>query len=272
MLYQKQLGGERPYFVQVVSHASFCEHRHPDLELSYCMEGSYEIRIGDTSYTLQKGDLAVVGSMVAHAYDAHGAHNVALNLMVGPAFLGDFFDSFARLGVKDPVLSLRRDSTTTQPLVELLEEIAGLFHSEELFAELQIKGDLYKICSHILKNFPTDEQTAKDLRGVLSIDRALAIIRTRYAEPLKIGDVAAANGYRESNFCRVFKSVTGETFHASLNRRRIEMACMRLASGNDAVEVVAQEVGFADSKSFCRVFKKLTGTTPNTYRKKNGRA
>ena len=271
MLYQKQLGGEHPYFVQTLSRITFCEHRHPDAELCFCMEGSCRMRIGGASYTLHKGDLAVVGSMVAHAYDTYDGDSFFLNLMVGPAFFGEFFDLFARSGTKPPILSLHKDDPSDAPLVALLEETARLHCDGEIFSELQIKGNLYKICAHILKNFPSDEQSARELRGVLSIERALAVIRTRYAEPLKLGDVAAENGYRESNFCKVFKTVTGETFHAALNRHRVEVACMHLSDSDDALEEIALEVGFADAKSFCRVFKALTGVTPNTYRKNTRR-
>ena len=266
MLYQKLLVGERPYCVRVGGHDVFCEHRHPDLELSYCMEGEYTLRIGNETYLMQKGDFAVVGSMVVHAYDGRGAENVALNLEVGPTFLGEFFEAFSKIGFREPVLH----TTSGEELYALLEETARLSDSDEPFSELQIKGNLYKICSHILKNFPSDERSSRDLRGVAGIEQALAIIRTRYAEPLKLGAVAAENGYRESNFCKMFKSITGETFHASLNRRRVEVACVLLADSNDTVESIAQQVGFGDSKSFCRVFKTLVGVTPNTYRRQVG--
>ncbi|MBQ8310495.1 MAG: helix-turn-helix transcriptional regulator [Clostridia bacterium] len=263
MLYQKLLGGERPYRVQVGAHSAFCEHRHPDLELSYCMEGQYKLRIGDAVYLMKQGDFAVIGSMAVHAYDAKGVGNLALNLEVGPAFLGEFFEAFARIGLRDPILRPEDGGE----LHALLEETARLGCGEEPFSELTVKGNLYKICSHILKNFPPDGKSARDLRGVASIERALGMIRTRYAEPLKLETVAAENGYRESNFCKVFKSITGETFHAALNRRRVEVACMLLADSNDAVESIAQQVGFCDAKSFCRVFKSTMGVTPNTYRK-----
>lgn len=263
MLYQKLLVGERPYCVRVGGHDVFCEHRHPDLELSYCMEGEYSLRIGDETYLMQKGDFAVVGSMVVHAYDGKWAENVGLNIEVGPTFLGEFFEAFAKIGLREPILR----PTVGGELHALLEETAQLSRTGEAFSELQIKGNLYKICSHILKNFPMDERSARDLRGVAGIERALAMIRTRYAEPLKLGAVAAENGYRESNFCKMFKSITGETFHASLNRRRVEVACIHLADSNDTVESIAQQVGFGDSKSFCRVFKSLVGVTPNTYRR-----
>ncbi len=267
MLYQKLLGGERPYHARVGAHDDFPVHRHPELEISYCMEGSYEICIGDGTHRMQKGELALVGSMVAHSYAPCGEKNLALNVMVGPAFLGGFFDVFARLSTQSPVLALGEASEGAHPLVSLLEETASLCREEDAFSELQIKGNLYKLCAHILKNFPSLQVLSPDLRDVRGIERALEMIRTRYREPLRIAWVARENGYGESNFCKVFKRITGETFHGMLNRRRVEVACMLLLQTRESVEWIAQEVGFADAKSFCRVFRKEHGVSPNAYRK-----
>jgi YesN/AraC family two-component response regulator len=79
--------------------------------------------------------------------------------------------------------------------------------------------------------------------------------------------VAERNGYSKSNFCRVFKRITGNTFHDILNQRRVEVAGFLLVQTNLDLEEIAQQVGFLDAKCFCRVFKKYTGKTPGTYRK-----
>ncbi len=266
MLYQKLLGGERPYHALLGGHNVFGDHRHSELELSYCTEGSYRVCIGGTSYLLQQGDFLVIGSMCVHSYDSGGMKNMALTIEVGPAFLNGFFDAFARLRIENPLLSPGSDARHHE-LHALLEETVALCREDAPTAELLIKGNLYKICAYILKNFPPEDAVSRNLHGILSIERALEMIRTRYAEPLRIEAVARENGYRESNFCKVFKSVTGETFHSALNHRRVEVACMLLRDSNDAVESIAQQVGFGDAKAFCRVFKSITGVTPNTYRK-----
>lgn len=267
MLYQKLLGGEKPYTARVDRHGSFAPHRHPELEISYCLEGEYFLRIGDVTHRMKPGTLAVVGAMEVHAYDVAETGNLALNIMVGPAFLGGFFDSFSELSPRAPILPSGEADAGSAALRALLEETACLCREGDVFSELQIKGNLYKICAHILKNFPTLREPGTDLRDVACIERALEMIRTRYAEPLRICAVARENGYRESNFCKVFKRVTGETFHAMLNRRRIEVACIYLGETGESIERIAQEVGFADAKIFCRVFRSERGMSPNAWRK-----
>ena len=72
---------------------------------------------------------------------------------------------------------------------------------------------------------------------------------------------------KQCNFCKIFKTITGDTFHSILNRHRIEIACLRLKIAGEPVERIAAEVGFADAKSFCRVFKAQMGISPGAYRK-----
>ena len=43
MIYQKLLMGSKPYFVSVGNASAFEIHRHPEIELSFCMEGTYDI-------------------------------------------------------------------------------------------------------------------------------------------------------------------------------------------------------------------------------------
>ena len=88
-----------------------------------------------------------------------------------------------------------------------------------------------------------------------------------YYMQLNVEDVSTYCGYSKSNFCKIFKEITGETFHNTLNSHRIDVACMLLHDTNYTIEKIAQETGFTDIKSFCRVFKKLKGQNASEYRK-----
>lgn len=99
------------------------------------------------------------------------------------------------------------------------------------------------------------------------IDHALEIIHNQYPDPLTVDTTSRLCGYSKSNFCRIFKKITGNTFHNALNRRRVDVACALLRQTDAPIEQIAQETGFVDAKSFCRVFKSLTGITARDYRK-----
>ena len=58
MLYQKLLLGTDPYFFSVGKGIPFQNHRHPEIELSFCMDGGYTVVTGGRERRLKKGDLA----------------------------------------------------------------------------------------------------------------------------------------------------------------------------------------------------------------------
>ena len=76
----------------------------------------------------------------------------------------------------------------------------------------------------------------------------------------------AATGYGKSNFCKIFRAVTGETFHHALNRRRIAAARDLLRGTALPIATVAAEVGIPEAKTFSRVFYEVEGVTPREYR------
>ena len=108
---------------------------------------------------------------------------------------------------------------------------------------------------------------AKDMKAVSNIDKALELISKSYAEPLTVDMAAEITGYGKSNFCKIFKSIVGDTFHNILNRKRIENAIVYLEETAMPIAEIAVAVGFTDVKSFCRVFKSITGKTAGEARK-----
>lgn len=271
MFYQKLLTGQNPYFATIANTTAFPMHRHPDVELSFCLHGKYSIQIDGKKHTLQPGDLAVIKPTSAHEYfEPEIQDTLNLTLVIGPGFLGEYFTPFATREFN--VIYHLKDSENPGyiTLYNLLMETATLCDTQPDFSALQIKGNLYQISASILKYLPihADEKAMpKKLQDISKIEKSLEIIHQEYAHPLSIDAVSRACGYSKSNFCKIFKSITGDTFHNVLNKQRVEIACLHLRDDTLSIEAIAESVGFADAKSFCRVFKKITNTSPGAYRK-----
>lgn len=271
MLYQHLLMGSRPYHVRAGHMTGFMEHRHPELELSYCTQGTYDIYIGKALYHLKAGDLAIVGSMASHMFPkTQDPSCMALTVNAGPTLLGEYFEPFTKASIASPIIHL---SASPQHLMlkNLLDEIVSIRQSASDFSELTLMGNLYKVFGYILSHFVSDygTQNAKKLRDVAKIEQALELIHTNYAEPLTIESVAAITGYGKSNFCKVFHQITGATFHRVLNQHRLENACRLLESSSASIDDIAHQVGLVDAKTFCRIFKAAYGLSPGAYRKKH---
>lgn len=268
MLYQQLLIGEKPYQAACSNIPGFCKHRHPEIELSYCLKGNYCICINNERYEMTVGDLAIVSSMTSHEFPENKNKDcLGLTIVVGPTFLSGHFDAFSKSVLRNPVISLNEERHNI--LRELLTETAEINRNTSDFNELLIKGNLYKISAYLLKEFTEENSQIKDFSRAVNVESAMELIRNRYAEQLTVEDAAELTGYSKSNFCKIFKKITGETFHTTLNRYRVRIAGYMLRETMEAIEDIAVKVGFADSKSFCRMFKSITGITPGNYRKNN---
>ena len=269
MLYQKILSGEMPYRIRLGTYGEFAEHRHADIELLFCIEGNLRMRINKTEYTLFKGDLAFITPMTAHSLPTNTRTNKALGIIVGASLLKENFSQFSTLSVASPLIKLSEDTEYSRKLSELLFECAELCHSTDNTDQLLIKGNIYKICSYLLKLLNDGKAIKKEIgnmTAVAAIETALEIIYGNYAEQITVKDAAIATGYGKSNFCKIFKHVTGYTFHALLNMHRCENACGLLTESTASISEIAQTVGFSEAKTFCRVFKSIFGITPGEYR------
>ncbi len=275
MLYQKLLVGKDPYFISVGESDGFQVHRHPEIELSYCLDGFCTIIINNKEYLLSAGDLAVVSPMAAHEFPEVAKTTAKkLTIEVGSGLLGENFEPFTLMSPENGILKLKNDQASPlhSQLAALLDETAEVFNTRPSFNSLIIKGNLFKISALLLQLITAKQGTvdvAKSMRDVEKIEKSLETIYNRYSEPLDLEDVSRACGYSKSNFCKVFKSITGDTFHNVLNRHRIEIACLHLKSGNQSVEKIALSVGFSDTKSFCRVFKSIMGESSGEYKKRH---
>lgn len=272
MFYQNILTEITPYQVKYGNFFGFGEHRHGDIEFHYCMRGSFRATVDKKTYTVNAGDLLLISPMAAHAFP-YGDEEPAtvLTVIVGVSFLKKFFSYFSCAKQKHYLMPSVKDSSSHQALHAHLTEIAEYCGREDETSELLIRGNLYKICAYLIEAINTfgeaQSSKTKEIKKISNIEKALEMIYYHHREPLTVKDAAEATGYGKSNFCKIFKSITGDTFHNVLNRQRIESACGLLSETDMPISQISTEVGFEETKSFCRVFKSVTALTPGEYRK-----
>lgn len=269
MLYQKMITGDKPYYISLRPMTYFKKHKHPEIELAYCLEGSYQINIDNKLYQMEKGSFAIIGSMISHEIICDDLpKSKVLVIELGPIMMENYFSMLSKTNFPNPVINL--SESNHKELYALLIETISYLENFTTFAELLIKGNLYKIFSLLLRDFAQENDCtdfSKKLRFVSLMETAMEYIRMHYNENIKIETVANICGYSKSNFCKTFKQLLDQTFHDTLNNYRINIACIFLTETNDSIEDIATQTGFIDSKSFCRVFKQKKGMSPGQYRK-----
>jgi AraC-like DNA-binding protein len=99
------------------------------------------------------------------------------------------------------------------------------------------------------------------------INRVLAVIDARFAEPLSLAELSEAANLSERSLNRYFLQHIGESVGKYLSRIRIGHACRMLADTSWPVSVVGLRSGFPNVANFNRQFRALKETTPAAYRK-----
>jgi AraC-like DNA-binding protein len=119
-------------------------------------------------------------------------------------------------------------------------------------------------------------ERAGDPDRLAAPDRDLAaaiahVLRTCHAEPLSLGQLAAATGYSVFHACRVFRATTGTTIHGFRRELRLRHALARILDGDEPLADIALAVGFASHSHLTNRFRARFGMPPARARSRAGR-
>ncbi|MGY4501700.1 transcriptional regulator GlxA family with amidase domain [Bradyrhizobium sp. GM24.11] len=95
----------------------------------------------------------------------------------------------------------------------------------------------------------------------------VAYIRQNLRNPLTIENLAAVANLSPRQFSRAFLAETGQSPAKAVERLRLETARFMMEEGRHTVNVVAEEVGFADRERMRRAFLRTFGVPPEVLRR-----
>ena len=268
MLYQKIFTYEKPYSIGVGQFGEFPEHRHADFECNFCLDGEFDIVIDRKNYHVTSGCTTVIPPMCSHAVPAQTSERHVVTLIFGMSLLKSEFEEFSKAVTEPTILDL--NSPELVGVRDMFWECVQMLRASKAGDALLVTGNVYKISAGLFRALSRGEKTEmanSDFRKVKEVEKALELIYYRYKEPITVESAAELTGYSKSSFCKIFKTVVGESFHQALNHCRVNNAAGLLKFSNMSVADVAAEVGFSEAKAFCRVFKSIYGVSPGEYKK-----
>jgi AraC-like DNA-binding protein len=252
-------------------------HVHDCLELGFCHEGAGVFVIGDKSLPFGQRDLVVVNSSEPHyGQNAPGVESVWSWLFFDPvALLGPTCDTPAILDTSRLCGPSFRNvvSPRAQPgLDTLVALVLAEERAKRAGYQSAIRGVLVALMArlHRLPGQSTADRAAPlDTRSAERLSPALDIIRSRYAEPIRIAHLARACNMSDVHFRARFKQVWGRSVYQFVLAHRVSMAMAELRRGVKTVDMVAMESGFPSLSSFLRKFRDVTGKSPRAWAKTN---
>ncbi|MCD8511548.1 MAG: AraC family transcriptional regulator [Bacillus sp. (in: Bacteria)] len=131
---------------------------------------------------------------------------------------------------------------------------------DNYYASYQAYGFIME-CQRYFKQFKQKENLPE------YIIKASNYIKTHFAEPLSIEDIAASVNLSKYYFIKRFGETMNMTPGQFITKNRLEQAIHLLRNTELPIKEIAVKVGYGDDNYFNKAFRKVVGTSPGEFRK-----
>lgn len=235
----------------------FAQHWHEHTELHYIFKGQCKLKCGEEIFALSEGEMAIINGNELHR--GMGGECDYICLIIPPAFFEQNHAIFKNT-VKDEYIT------------ELIGKIYEKYISHGALDMLEIKGNMYFLIAHLIKNYSIKTLEDSSYSGYVNklnrVNEAIKYIGNNYDKPITTKVLASRIHLSEGHFCQIFKDVTGKTAMQYINGIRVEKAHKMLIKTDMTVTEIAFCCGFGDANYFSRLYKKIKGETPLSARQR----
>lgn len=256
--FEKQPGiGTDILFYHFTSHNKILFHRHDRLEIICLRRGHILFSVGSKEIMLNAGDIAVVNPCERHGSSRLSADNDYFVFLVPRSVFASCTREYRFAE------TVKKDSAC----FECAETAASLFENASAENAFLRRAEIYRLLhllsAHASGFSPAVAGSTDDSEITAGIK---TLIRTRYAEPFSLDDLAQSFCVSVSNLQHTFKHDTGMSILNYLKLTRVENAKNLLTHTEYTVSEIARSTGFTDHNYFTRVFSSVAGMPPRKYR------
>lgn len=246
-------------------------HQHEEIQISYIIQGSGSLIVGDTISDFKPDDILVIGEHIPHVFRSDpnaSSKSVMYTLFFTKKSFGkDFFNLTDLVDVQrffeesEYGMKIKANTKTYKLFNSLkqqnkMERIATLLY----LLNALIHTEKQALSSFVSKQKYTDDE-GKRMNDVFQF------AMDHYQKRITLDEVAKRAFMSKNAFCRYFKKRTNKTFFQFLIEIRIEQACKLLCQEQDRpISVISELCGFPNIANFNRKFKELKGFAPTQYR------
>jgi AraC family transcriptional regulator len=164
-------------------------------------------------------------------------------------------------------LSARRSCEWVRHVLTLLDAAVHQLQPSEEVAQ----GTILEATLLLRKQIdPQATQELPDWGGRLlawQARKVLDYIDSRITGPVLVADLCALIDRSEAHFSRSFKRTFGQSPHAFVIGRRLELAARYMLQTDALLSDIALRCGFTDQAHLCKHFRQSTGQTPSAWRR-----
>lgn len=264
-------------------NVAWSSHSHYEFMLNY--SGEFRVRLGETEYALEKGDVLVIKPNQPHRVEPIGPEDFKLISIV---MSEKFSDYMKYRDINWNPLELHENNLLTPLLhlqgknLERMEQMMNILVAEsenkQNFQEVFIADiseliilEIGRYCSSV---YPENVRNAifddvlKDIPTLMK--SILEYINSNYQNAdLTLSSIAENFWINPSYLSRYFKSYMGINIVQYIRSMRIFYAKSLLQHSDKSIAQVAESVGIKSASHFRKIFENEVGETPSKFRKKS---
>ena len=253
-------------------------HWHYFAEFIYMLDGRAEMRCGDCSYILNKGETIIFHPSAVHSiYPADSSLPVYAVLKfdinrfnLTPAYapkLRDIFKYAEKNGMK---ILFNREVSEKIECGRIWTACLSEFNNYKYGRDLVLQANIYELLMNIIRLWLADGMII-DSRLIPRAEDYVIENITEYidlflSENLRAADIAEQCGLSYSCFAKKFREQYGMSCKKYIERMRLYKAEEFLVFTDFDLNYISQETGFSDCSHLIKSFKKYKGITPKQFR------
>lgn len=253
---QREVGRFRVSLADFDGTHRIASHFHERACVSVVLHGQFVQRFGGREYVCPPGGLLAKPPVERHDDRWCGVRTRHVILEPDPEAhpsLGPLSESVERIGYRLDPWALGLGRRIERELLEPDDVI-----------DLALEGLALELLVRLHRRAGGDSPAGRPPRW---LERARECLEDRYAERLRLGDLAEAAGVHAAQLTRHFRRYYGTTPSSYLRQLRLRAAMAELAHEHTrSLSRIAWRHGFSDQSHLTRQLKRATGLTPAAYR------
>lgn len=255
-------------------------NRHKYFEVLYLCSGSANCHIQDRLLPFNEGDLAIIGSTLYHRIECLSSQPITIAALFfepdlircdGASDSAEYLTPFLLQDESFPHV-IPAETGIPRQVLDLMLHIRSEHPASSPRSRLALKTYLKMLLILLVNHYAPYAGTVETyIRQQQNIERLRPLFRylgENCDSSIQVREAARICGMSESHFMSLFKRVTGLSFVTYFNHFRIERAQALLATTDESMVSIGQQVGFCDQSYFGTVFRRIVGMTPATYRRR----
>ncbi len=253
--YEKERSNKSGYIYHQTDHnLNFGTHIHSSAEYIYLLDGEMILSVEGKSFTMKKGDAALILPNQAHSYKTQKESESYL-CVFSTDYTPDFFEKYKLYEADTPVFTF---DEVEKDYNDILQRTTSVF---------QTKAMLYAICA-VFEYRSTFHK--RDLKFYDTVAEIIQYIEDNYASNISLASLSEKLGYNYNYTSNLFNSTFGTSFLQLVNEYRIAKADILLESTDLSVTEISIQCGYNSLRSFNRNYLAIKGKSPkkaNTKKK-----